>query len=313
MFAKRLGALVAVAVPLTLVACSTDGDSGEELDYEDSPMAEAFEAIDSFAQMSEEEMQAEYQEQLRQAEDKIAACMAEQGFDYIPVEPAEAGLAVEVEGNNADSEEYIAQYGYGITTYAEQQTSDEEVEDPNDEVVDAMSEAQQDAYYLALYGEEDDSGNEATQGCFGQAQAAVAEQDPAAQVWEDPQFAEFFAAMEQFYEDLESDSDVAEIDAEWSNCMADAGYPGLFKQSDGAQSIYDAVEEAWGEEDPDDAAMAELSEREIATATADLACRAETDYSQRVLERRFELEREFVDQWQAEIDAVIAAYQQLES
>lgn len=328
---RSIGLLGALSLPLALVACSSaGGSSGGDLTYEDSPLAEAFSGMDAFAGQSEEEMQAEYAQQEMRVQELTAECMAEQGFEYIPVDPASYGGVSfsEDEEFDPESEDYISQYGYGITTYDEEMAEEipeEDIpEDPNMEIVDAMSQAEQEAYYEALYGpmptEEEIDSDEAIewepQGCSGEAQQAVymgEDQNP----WEDPQFQELMDAINTFYEDLENAPEFAELDAEWSSCMADAGYAGFAKQRDAEESIWTDADAIWsaqgGSGEVDETAMTELREREIATALADFSCRQQTDYRQRQLEVQFEKEQEFVDQWREEIDAMVAAYNQQSS
>lgn len=324
----RVGVASAVAAMMALAGCSNgggDGGGGGDLTYEDSPLSEVFAELDDFSGMSEEEMQAESDRQMMEIEELTAACMAEQGFEYIPVDWSESGGVISAETDvDYESREYAEQYGYGITTmYSEDESSSSEEdapEDPNQAIVEAMSPAEQEAYYEALYGQMDEEPAEGEEisyepsGCSGEAQMQV--YGDQMELWEDPRFEELFEAMDQIYTDAENDPRMAELNTAWSDCMADAGHTDLADPSAAQDSIMTAADGLWSEsEDPSDIEpeMADLREREIALATADWDCKDSVDYQQTSLEIQFEYEEEFVEEWQADIDALIAAYQEAQS
>lgn len=92
----------------------------------------------------------------------VAACMAEQGFDYAPVPyagedlgealvPADLGVA-------PGTREFAEQYGYGLSTVSRAATvPEQQTQDPNQEMVAAMSPAEREAYLEALTGTQDPS------------------------------------------------------------------------------------------------------------------------------------------------------------
>jgi len=95
------------------------------------------------ADQDEESMQREEDERMRAMEEAVAACMAEQGFEYIPVDHSTRTVVVhDDEEEDIESVEWAQQYGYGVTTepWADEAPSvEEEWVDPNEDYVNAMS------------------------------------------------------------------------------------------------------------------------------------------------------------------------------
>lgn len=107
----------------------------------------------------------------RQVQEDIAACMAAEGFEYIPIDVAaqQAFFDEQLEGDEAwGSAEWTAKYGFGISTQRFSQAQvgpdlvghnyltfeDEGPPDPNREYVESLSPGESEAYYAALYGED---------------------------------------------------------------------------------------------------------------------------------------------------------------
>ncbi|MDH4118246.1 MAG: hypothetical protein OEW30_12735 [Acidimicrobiia bacterium] len=194
------------------------------------------------------EAEARYREQEADIQERIRVCMAEEGFDYIPVEPPEGSFYV-----GESQEEYAAKRGFGITTWVgnEEEFSGPEVEwtDPNQETVDAMSESEQEAYYEALHGSEEEnrareqteidpeSGEEVTYvegfgaGCYGEAQEAVYGNQE--DLW-----TELGPELEAMYERMQADPRIDELNKTWSECMAGKGY-----DYESQEKMYEAVYE----------------------------------------------------------------------
>ena len=159
----------------------------------------------------------------------IATCMTEAGFEYVPVDPATARVAMDsdskVSGTSPD--EFRAEFGYGITTlYA---GSDSQAVlgagEENVRIRNALSPADRVAYNRALYGEHpgatfvvglDEDTFSQTGGCTRTAveQVFSADELGASFVnYEDEQDAQILA-----------DPRVVDAYTEWSNCMREAGY-----------------------------------------------------------------------------------------
>lgn len=194
-----------------------------------------------------EEAEAEYREREARTQEAVRRCMAEEGFDYIPVEPPPESFAFD----DTTQEEFAAKQGFGITTWIgnEEQFAGQESEwvDPNQEIVEAMSDSEREAYFEALYGSEEeqqegmtvetdpDSGEEIYisegfgPGCYGEAQEAeYGNQDD---LWE-----ELGPELEAMYERVQADPRIVEANQEWSTCMSEEGY-----DFESPESMYDSA------------------------------------------------------------------------
>lgn len=323
----RVAVPAAAAALLLLAGCAgTDGGGG--LDYEDSPLNQYMSAAWGGDDRSPEEMQSEFDDQNRQIEELVADCMAEEGFDYLPVLDTGSVVYSSDDDENAwdpDSRDWVAQYGYGFVNYPgrdEQPVEGDEWEDPNQEYVESLSESEQAAYQEALngpalseeeYAEQEASGDFeydwTTAGCYGAASNEVYGGDPSSSDEHQP----LMDAMNALYEEAQSHPDVAELDAAWSSCMADAGHSGLATQQDAQNSIMDEQNAAYESQEPSEDGewvepdLTELGEREIEVALADFDCRDEVDYTAQQLTVQFELEERFIEEHKAELDAYLAS------
>jgi hypothetical protein len=269
-------------------------------------------------QRSAEEIESDHAK-ARQVEDLIAACMSEQGFDYVARDPSDESL-FESGPWSLPPDEFARQYGYGISTIDE--SNNGQSSDPNQQIVEGMGSAERRAYFQALYGDAiavDDDGNITKRGpatdvaepqmndsCSATASATVygdssdeSRDDPAA----DP-----FAALEQemsaLYERVSSDQRVVDATAAWSSCLADAGFPGYSEPTDPVVDVDSRASEVMGDRrDPSTADPAELEELrtfEVAVATADYECRVPLDDVQHAVQT--ELEQQFIDEHRAELE-----------
>ncbi|GIG28387.1 hypothetical protein [Cellulomonas marina] len=316
---RRLAVLVAVAA-LGLAGCSSSSEGGGEGGTDGgAPAVEDLGPISAKLQGIYEDFDAAAaDEQQREAEEVIAACMKEQGFDYTPVEPQNTTAFSEPDPDMPmwGTVEFAEQYGYGITTQEElgygSPDESEMPEDPNQAAVEAMSESEQTAYYAALYGEpvEPDPAADpdepvewdwTTAGCSGLAQHEVYDQGGMS---ESPVMQE----LSTMYEDATSDPRYTAAQQEWVTCMADAGHP-YTTSDEPQQDISDRYfEEAMDPEtgEVDEAAAAELRDEEIAVATADAGCREEADVDGTTAAILKEMEEEYYAAHRAEVDAFIA-------
>lgn len=266
----------ACVLALALSGCGGGtSSSADDLTWEDSPLQVALGGLFG-DDMSQEQLEQEEAERSRQVEESVATCMAEQGFEYIPVDNS-GSVTYYAEDDDWGTEEWTQQYGYGITTDpwedeedAGPEPVDEEWSDPNDDYVMAMSPAEQDAYYEALYGADAVSSDEdwveddgewideempeeeydwQDGGCSGKAFHDIYEEDEYTRMAEDPAFTELFAAVETLYEQSERDPRVTEIRAEWAECMADAGMTGMTSPDEAHLSISEEFDRLYEEAD----------------------------------------------------------------
>lgn len=320
-----VGAL-AGAVALLLAGCTAGGGGGGAApsDDETGPISAFFEQVGGSTDPEDD------QARQRRVEELVAACMADEGFEYTPAEPVDTGVMGGDDAPEWDSLEFAEQYGYGATTGEELFGSADDFVDPNQEYVGAMSETEQEAYYAALYGvmdEPEDPEAEVeydwtTAGCQGAASHEVYEEG---QVWDDPAVQDLMDEMNTEYERLAEDEEIRAAQASWAECVADAGYD-FATPEEASQSIWDAYNGLMGFDqeidpeadpatvepvEPDEAEVAELREKEIALATADRRCQDDSGYAEAQKTAQIAMEKrlweKYGDQLQAFADSSTAA------
>ena len=217
-------------------------DSGTVEITEDMSVAEITELLfPTFDQDSIEDQEAQWADQERQRQQLIVECMAEQGFEYIPVDYGDQAFFGGFDDElDPTSREWAETYGFGFTTFdgmdeGFEENVDEWV-DPNQEYVEGLTEGARDAYYEALYGTPPDydpnlSEEEfnqlleenpdlfAPQGCDGEAWEATndfAQVDDVYQVLGDK--------FEELYERVDADPRIAAFEREWAECMTGKGH-----------------------------------------------------------------------------------------
>ncbi len=335
MDARRItGTAVCGVLLLSAAACSgTDGSASSDEPAWDKPASELQEFMDDL------DAGHELDEGTRRnaAEEVVAACMAEQGFEYVPVDhTAEAPKTATDLGLASGSPEFAAAYGYGISTdpwgmYAR----GAEVEDPNAAYVEGLSPDGRTAYLAALFGvlaEPDDTSladaqerAEAVvtstwqeQGCYGRGEHEI----------DDGAFLEAYNSQSALIQEIielesvvEADSRLAPLADDWSQCMADAGFDGYANVSEPAEELLARWQGLWmeasaqspggGEVTSSDASTAavaaaveaEMGEDEIAIAVADVDCRLSTGYHEMWNTVRLEVENDFFASRRAEFEA----------
>ncbi|MEM9562599.1 MAG: hypothetical protein AAGA93_08295 [Actinomycetota bacterium] len=283
----RRATVALVAAALLAAACGS-GDE-ETTEATASPLAEFLGQGDFLS--DPEAAQAQWQEEERRREETIAACMQRQGFEYTPVDYSQFNTFTD-DIDDWGSEEWVAEWGFGITTqrFSQQQVgpnlkgwddsqfqeAEEEFVDPNQDYLESLSESERMAYEEALWGPQDfgafedqslteeeieaqfDEGFEwEPQGCQGEAYEA--EQS-------NQFYLEFEDELQEMYERMEADPRITERTAEISQCVADKGLE------------YTDMEAMWERWDDDLAAIdpyadggfesaMELSEEEMAQMT----------------------------------------------
>ncbi len=358
---RRLSAL-AVAFLLVLVACGggtatpteaaeaqtegTDAGSGEGDNAEDQGEGEQesnnpwenyvspIGALLGFDGRNQEDQQAEFAQREREAQDEIRRCMAAEGFEYEPMDQGEGFFFSEEE--DLSPEERVLKYGYGMSTYfgEEQEFFEEEAafQDPNQDYVESLSDAERDAYFRALYGESPEFDETLSEeelealfedfvptGCQSEAYDDIYGGDESQAFYET-----FGDQMEAMWERIQADPRiVAERDA-WVACMAEAGYA-FSSQEDVYQELESRMEPIWNSQvhpaenmteeqiealsedeldalfgqgpDVDEELLAEVREYELALAATDLACPGTTFLpSDAQFEVMAEYEQAFIDE-----------------
>lgn len=336
-------AAVSLTFPLVLTACSSgSGQSGND-DAADYPLADLYNALydtTGYESSSEEEMNAQFQAQQTKVEEAVAQCMADEGFDYIPF-VGNYGVSIVASSDESDDPaeqygtvEYAQKYGYGMYTGEDENVSsedEEQVENPNDAIVNQMSDSERESYYIALYGDSSDITEEEAEtyeydwtkvGCSGKAQHETDldnSASPYTTLSEDPQWAELISEADDLWEKAEQDSEMTSLISEWANCMADSGISGV-KSPDG---VYDLISEKMDElyqpsssdsgTDNYDEIKPELAAYEISIAVPDATCKKKLDYDNKNNEIYNRIQQEFVDANKDKIEALIVAAQQIKN
>jgi hypothetical protein len=273
----RIGIMLASAA-LLLGACGSGTDVGSEEAAEfQSPIGE-FLGFDTAADFNSEDEQARYQEQEREAQQRMADCMRAEGFEYTPVDYSEINSfdGDAFIGPDWGSEEWIELYGFGISTQRFSQAQvgpdligyeggpfgdgNEDFVDPNQDYVEGLSQEEQDAYYSVLYGsdtgpdldfenlsqdEVDEAFDEYYQdyvptGCQNTAYEDIFEQDDV--FGEDSQFMEFQEEfgdeLDELFNRVESDTRMVEARQKITTCVAEKGYSDYVDE----QSVFEDIE-----------------------------------------------------------------------
>lgn len=315
---RYVAQLVAVAVVATGCAGGAETPVGEA-EFR-SPIAEFF-GYD--ADQDPDEAQAEWEAQQVQVEALVVDCMAAQGFQYDPVDQSSM-MVFEDEFVDLTPLERAQEIGYGITQYVDEEPTAmaTEFQDPNQQRIEAMDPAEQEAYYAALYGDYpeptfDEDGEEIYDETFiptGCQNEAYESTGPGDQVV----YRELSEEFNDLYEDVEADARVAAATTAWSTCLAEAGFTyasmeEIFTHLDGRmnEEVYRTDVQYDEEGNPDgptydEAALADVRAEEIDIAVADTTCQEDTDLHAIRQEVQIEYEEAFIAEHQAVFDAAAA-------
>ena len=300
---------------LTLAGCSGD-KAATELDPAESPLTTYMSVMNEG--YDEDSMLAQQNEQ----EEFVASCMADEGFDYVPVDNSQYSGMTSADGEEYGTEKWVAENGYGMSQspeqIAEQQEQSQEFVDPNQDYVMSLSEGEQAAYYEVLYGvqpTEEEMGEDGsyeynweTSGCQGFASHEINGDQPSQNEHE-----ALYEAMGAMYEAAQADPTLVKLDSEWAAYMADAGYATFLKKADAQESIMteqNALYEEQSGTGPDEAVLAEMREKELALAMVDFTCAEEIGYTEASTKVQFDLEEQFITDHKSELDALIADSEQ---
>lgn len=223
---------------------SNDGSATDDAAERD-PSVGPLEAVLGFGG-DPEEMQADQMEQMRKAEESIAACMRAEGFEYTPFVPDTSSNDFAAFDFDETDREAVAERGFGMSTsfgdsFGAGLGSDSMPEDPNQTYVQSLTEAEREAYFTTLHGDMPDptevsdvDGEEGSNmmfepsGCQGEAFEEQFAQFAILEEYED----DFEAMGERFY----ADPRIVEMNKSWTVCMREAGHE--FTDQD---KMYEAV------------------------------------------------------------------------
>jgi hypothetical protein len=267
----------ATIVALSLVGCGGGTPDGA------ASKPKSFEAAIGLDQASIRAREAKVQEEVR-------TCMKNEGFDYVPLDPAQGNFKVSIGGldQGLRDKQFRKTKGYGITTGGMEASGPANggKDDPNKTIRDALSDADKEAYDRALFGaaaaergqagevmgggpvihrsgpEGQDDGGQS--GCFGKAQSKV----PGGP-------AELGASLKDLGQRIESDPEVVAAGSKWASCMAVAGFQQFEKPREIPEHLMGKLEALTSGKDPsevDPTLLSQLQQEELAIARADDRC-----------------------------------------
>lgn len=213
--------LLGLAVMLVLAAC------GEQVS--DAPAAGQEETLADFLGLPYSPLSGPpddpeaVREQFTRIQESIQQCMADQGFEYQPEIPPHSAFSA-----GLSEEERVRTYGFGITTWYGRDDESHELDEwvyPNQEMVEALSDSDQQAWF------------EAREGCFCRVHGWSAEIE---EMWN----LELADALDATWEQIQADPRLVEADREWAACMTEAGYE--FADRDAMDEFIWANHEAGG-------------------------------------------------------------------
>lgn len=249
-----------------------------------------------------------------------------------------------------DDPDWVAEYGYGVmhSPFAVvAAANNEDAADrptPNRDYVAALTEGEREAYTITLYGEEvnetyDETTGESTfeydwekAGCIGKAghETTSKSQDLYTQ------YEDLFLSLDAMYADVAASDKAVELNKSWSSCIAEAGYDfpdptaaslsvtqrltdleaaNIAEATENGEEAVEGVPDDSGSaplQDPEKSAeWDQMAKEEVALATADLACRDETNYAETMLKIQFEREEQFLQDNKTELEQFKAAAEQV--
>jgi outer membrane murein-binding lipoprotein Lpp len=265
---RDLQSLAAAVIALVLIA----GCGGDEPAVQSTPVE--LEDQLGFSESGVAERQS-------RVEGRIRDCMKAQGFDYVPLDPLAQRAALTGNARMTD-EEFLEQFGYGISTLFGRGTQES---DPNARLRRSLGPADRAAYDRSLWGDnpgltfaeaiDNDAATElggctkrATEAVFGGAAVLSTLQ----------------GKFDELEERINQDQRMVRAVEKWSACMAERGYRydepeeidtdliKRFKAILGPGTQAGATAPADPGATYDRAALAALKREEVKVARADLAC-----------------------------------------
>lgn len=171
-------------------------------------------------------------ERSQAVEVRIGECMAATGFEYLPVEFAttRSAMSSDKSAPGLSSSEFVAQYGFGISTQFEKPIVELSIGEQNTRIIEGLGEADRVAYIRTLFGEYADAtyafGLETedfsrTGGCTRQAiESYFTPEDMSAS---------YFNPGDAL---IETDPRAMQAIADWYQCMVDGGFDGFLHPDD---------------------------------------------------------------------------------
>lgn len=224
----------------------------------------------------------EFTSYVEEVESLIARCMAEAGFEYVPVDVTailEVGVWMRADPSMS-REDFKTQWGYGISTRTDDPAREVGLGDQNIDIYEGLSDSEKIAYDRTLFGDDpdatfamtlDDEDFSGTGGCTKEAVTAVFPAEMLSSSFINPKDVL-----------IESDPRVIAAEEEWMDCMSEDGYE-YEDQDEIIEEYEDRYDELLDGNDPEDLegadldALADLQAEEITVALKDLECQALVD------------------------------------
>ncbi|HSE10825.1 MAG TPA: hypothetical protein VLB29_19335 [Nocardioidaceae bacterium] len=230
----------------------------------------------------------QFAQHIEQTQAQIAECMADAGFEYVPVDvkTIEAAQARVRMDPGYTRRSYKEKWGLAVTTRYDDPVRDTGL-GPNLEIWQSLPEADQEAYSRTLWGDEsnddfvfafDEEDFSGTGGCT---------RDAVAKVFTPAQLKGTYVNPKDVL--VESDPRIIEAENNWTECMRDAGYDYEDDQDEIIEDFQERLEALVGEDDPQTltgaraAELRQLQQEEIEVSLVDLDCQLK--YTDAVFEK----------------------------
>ena len=266
---RSAGPLVGLAIVLALSGC---GSSEGSPDGEPTGKEKALPGTKEFGLT-----EVQFVEHIEDTQALIAECMAEAGFEYIPVdvktiEAAQARMRMDP---GYTRRTYKEKWGLGVTTRFDKPVRDTGL-GPNLEIWQSLPESDREAYSRTLWGDSpdvdfvfafDEEDFSDTEGCTREA---------VSQVFTEKQLKGTYVNPKDVL--VENDPRIIEAQDRWTECMRDAGYDYEDDQDVIIEEYEDRFAKLVGDDDPTTlqgpraAALRKLQQEEIEVALVDLEC-----------------------------------------
>ena len=266
----RMGAVAIAGGVILLSACGsgTSSDSGQSQQTNAGGNQQV--GVEEFGMTDEALVKS-----IERAESLIASCMTDAGFDYVPIDPVTFRGAMDAltSAPGLTDAEFVAQYGYGITTLPPTQAFGAGEE--NTRIYEQLSPADQVAYKRTLWGDNVEATfvimleNEDFSGAGGCTKNAID------QVFTEEQRNANY--VNPFDAQVQQDPRMVDALENWAGCMRDAGYD-YENPDDAEREITDRFNALTKGADPrtltgsDKANLTQLQGEERAIAQADNEC-----------------------------------------
>lgn len=266
--------LAMVAAGLVLTACQTTTGADSRANRE----APRLPGVKEFGLT-----EVQFVEHIERTQALIAQCMAEAGFEYIPVDvkTIEAAQARVRSDPGYTRRTYKEKWGLGVTTRFDNPVRDTGL-GPNLEIWKSLPPADQEAYSRTLWGDNpafdfvfafDEEDFSATGGCTRKA---------VAQVFTPAQLKGTYVNPKDVL--VENDPRIIEAEDRWTECMRAEGYDYEDDQDEIIEEYQERLDKLLGEDQPSElsghrlAQLRKLQQEEIEVSLADLECQiAHTD------------------------------------